>query len=111
MPDPKPKVYVVVTGRFGTSDVSGILMHADGEVTAQHVSSSVSWLQNDLTTSFADRREALEARYPGGYDVQVVDLFDEDPPPEIAEHFTKRDAHQRALNKLDSPATEEVVDG
>lgn len=92
----KPKVYVVVTGRFGglsdSGDVVGMLMHADGEVTAQHCSSGIFWLRTDLTTGFKNRREALEARYPDGYDVQVVNLYEEEPPAEIAQFFEKAES-------------------
>ena len=92
----KPKVYVVVTGRFGGpddgGDVAGSLMHADGSITASHCSSNLSWLQRDLTVGFKDRREALEARYPDGFDVEVVNLYEQDPPEEIAQFFVREQA-------------------
>jgi len=65
-------VYVVPEYQMSSGDVGGCLLRDNGEVPWSHMSSSVSWLQRDLTNGFADRREQLNAWYPNGYDVVVV---------------------------------------
>lgn len=68
----KPRVYAVVTAKYGHSDVGGQLFDHKGEPLWSHLSSSEGWLWRDLTTGFTDRREALEAKYPEGYDVMCL---------------------------------------
>jgi hypothetical protein len=67
-------VYVWVSGVFGGSDLAGSLLTGEGEVLWGHVSSGIWWLKSDLTVSFTDRREALDARYPDGYEVVVYGM-------------------------------------
>lgn len=80
-----PIVYVVALGRWGTSDISGVSCDAE-RVWFEHVSSSMGWLVRDTTTGFTDRREQLEAAYPGGFRTVLVGPGDE-MPREIAHHF------------------------
>lgn len=68
----RPVVYVVVQSRWG-DDYGGCLLLESGEILWEHVSSSVAWLERDLTDGFRDRREQLAARFPDGYVVVVAD--------------------------------------
>lgn len=59
---------------FWGTDVGGQLVDEKGEVLWGHVSSSTGWLRIDLTDNFTDRRNALEERYPGGYEIRMVQI-------------------------------------
>lgn len=78
------KVYVVITGRFG-SDYAGVSLTAD-RVWFQHVSSSTGWLVRDTTGGFSDRKAELDAAYPEGWEAVLIDKGDP-MPEEIAHHF------------------------
>jgi len=84
-------LYVVVEARWESGDVIGCSMTAD-RVWFEHMSSSVTWLRQDTTTGFRDRRDLLEAAYPNGLVVKVVDLTNGDElPEEIEHHFTREE--------------------
>lgn len=80
------RIYVVVTAEWGGHDVVGYSVSAD-RAWFSHVSSDARWLKRDTTDGFRDRREQLEAAYPNGYEVVLVELGAE-LPVEIAHHFT-----------------------
>lgn len=77
------KLYIVEVGRFG-DDISGMLLTADGDPIYQHVSSSRSWLELDLTRNFGRDKELAE-RF-GEFELVYV-AGGEKIPDEIAEHF------------------------
>jgi hypothetical protein len=79
-----PTVYVVPHAQWSTGDISGCLLLESGEVLWSHISSSMGWLQRDLTSGFGDRREELERRYPDGYNVVVAEK-EGDVPAEVQE--------------------------
>ena len=80
-----PEVYIVVQGRSAIGDVIGLLVTAEDGPLWGHTSSHLEYLKGDLTTTFTERRAALEAKYPDGYDVVVIDGS---PLPEpIARYF------------------------
>jgi len=79
--DTLPTVYVVIQGEWSTGDVAGALLTEGGEALWGHMSSSVGWLQRDLTNGFSDRRDELDRRYPGGYRVVVSEGWDKVPGP------------------------------
>lgn len=87
-PPERPTAFVVVTARAVTGlsfingeevkryggEVGGILMHADGEVGWEHLSSGIDWLVGDLTgDGNPDRRARLVKRYGAELDVAVVE--------------------------------------
>lgn len=71
MSEGRGTVYVIPQTTWASGDIGGCLLHEEGDVTNSHLSSSLRFLVGDLTITFKDRREALEARYPHGYDVVV----------------------------------------
>ncbi|WP_018502923.1 hypothetical protein [Parafrankia discariae] len=89
-----PKVYVAPFGAWPHGDIIGGLITEDGTVLWGHVSSSAEWLRADLTTSFENRRDTLDQRYPDGYEVVTVD------------HWRQLPAH--LVTALDPPAAKET---
>lgn len=88
------KLYIVETGKFGPEDIAGVLINVEGEVIASHVSSSSSWLRNDLTKNFGREKELAE-RF-GEFEVVYV-AMDGEIPEEIAEHFGHPSEEQQAI--------------
>jgi hypothetical protein len=80
------RIYVVVTAEWGGHDVVGCSVTAD-RAWFSHVSSDTRWLTRDTTDGFSDRRAQLEAAYPDGYEVVLINPGAE-LPAEIAHHFT-----------------------
>lgn len=85
-------VYVVPTGRLSIGDYAGVSMTAD-RVWFQHVSSNLWFLERDTTVGFRDRREQLEAAYPDGFEIVMVEPG-QDLPAEIAHHFESAEQNQ-----------------
>lgn len=68
------RVYVLVEGRWGSGgDVGGSLWDDQGVCLWEHVSSSVTWLRQDLTVGFSHRAQTLNEKYPDGYEVVMID--------------------------------------
>jgi hypothetical protein len=85
--DVKGVVYIILTGGFPDStDIAGTLYTAEKGPLWSHVSSSLSWLQRDLTVGFGDRRAQLDEMFPDGYDTVLVER-DDQVPPEVARYF------------------------
>lgn len=66
-----------LTIRYARKDpdgLVGVLLDPQGNPLFRHFSSSVDFLKADLTTTFVDRREALESLYPDGYDLVVEEV-------------------------------------
>ena len=81
----KPKVYIVVLGHSALGDIDGVLVTVEDGPLWSHMSSDIEWLRNDLTTTFTDRKATLEAKYPDGYDVVLIDGTP--LPADIARYF------------------------
>jgi hypothetical protein len=76
-PDVPPVDLAVVVTQDLVGDLAGALLAPTGEVLFSHVSSSIGWLQSDLTNNFG-RRDKLDAKYPQGWTVSV---YYRDPAP------------------------------
>jgi hypothetical protein len=86
-PPERPTVFVVITARAVTGfsfvngvevkryggDVGGILMHADGSVGWEHMSSGLDWLATDLTSGFSERAAKLAEQYGEDLDVAIIE--------------------------------------
>lgn len=119
-PPERPTVFVVVTARavvgwnvingvrqevYG-GDVGGILMHADGSVGWEHMSSNLDWLRHDVTTNFPDRRAQLEARYGDTLDIAIIGDWAAAP-----EWLRERNAAWATSQTPNSTEQEEIASG
>lgn len=95
-------VYVIVQSEWKSGDVGGSLLLDTGEVPWGHMSSSRGWLQRDLTNGFGDRRARLEALYPNGYDVVLVDADDELPADVLARNKAWGEARDAEKAEVES---------
>lgn len=80
----KPKVYLVIEGRTPIGDVSGMLVTPEDGPLWAHTSSHLDWLRHDLLVA-GGHQEALDAKYPDGYDVVLIDGTP--LPADIARYF------------------------
>lgn len=69
-----------------------------GEVLWDHISSGKEWLIRDLTNGFADRREALEQRFPDGYDVIYADADGIIPADVLARNQAWAEAEKKKVD-------------
>lgn len=77
----KPKVYLFSTGVKSGGDGPAYCIAESGHVLGMHYCSSVGYMLHDLS-GLPSRRAALEAHYPGGYEVVVLPLGSE-PPADV----------------------------
>jgi hypothetical protein len=81
-PAEKPTVYVVALHGWDKTDIGGVLMTAEHGALGGHVSSSLAWLERDLTTG--SHRAKLDELYPGGWTVRTINAIGgEEIPAEI----------------------------
>lgn len=77
-----PKVYVFCNGTFDR-DLVMVAVCENGVYLGSHICSNLSFARHDLTGT-PKRKEAIEAVYPDGYEVVVLEKG-EFPPDEVFE--------------------------
>lgn len=70
----KPKIFVIMGGKWANGDVIGSALAEDGHVLAGHLSSGPAWLRHDMGLAGDWKHEKYNAHYPDGW--QLVDLID-----------------------------------
>jgi hypothetical protein len=78
-----PKVYAFCNCKIAGGDEVWVAMADDGEILAQHISSSRGWGQLDVHLNFPSTRAKYETKYGGTGDehYEFVVLADGEVPP------------------------------
>ena len=68
-----PRIYILITGRYGDGDVISTALAEDGHALAGHLSSSEGWAQHDMGLGGSTwKHDRYAEHYPDGYELVWV---------------------------------------
>lgn len=68
----KRKIYVFISCRYNSGDVSGCALAEDGVSLAGHLSSGEDWFKHDMGLTSTRKHDAYNEHFPDGWELEYV---------------------------------------